>query len=125
MDTHLSTLAQEWVAAWNARDLERVLALYTEDASMASPYIRAMGLSETGRLRGKDALRGYWGEALPNHPNLHFELKGVSSGPTASSSSTGTIAAPRCANTSASAGTVKLSRVLRIICRWVQPEIML
>ncbi len=81
MDTHLSTLAQEWVAAWNARDLERVLALYTEDASMASPYIRAMGLSETGRLRGKDALRGYWGEALPNHPNLHFELKGVFVGP--------------------------------------------
>ena len=48
---------------------------------MASPYIRAMGLSETGRLHGKDALRGYWGEALPNHPDLHFDLKAVFAGP--------------------------------------------
>lgn len=81
MDTDLNALAHEWVAAWNARDLERVLALYAADASMASPYIAAMGLSETGRLHGKAALRGYWGKALPNHPNLHFDLKGVFVGP--------------------------------------------
>lgn len=78
---NLNALAREWVAAWNAHDLERVLALYAEESSMASPYIRAMGLSETGRLHGKDALRGYWGKALPNHPNLHFDLNGVFVGP--------------------------------------------
>ncbi len=77
MDADLNALALEWVAAWNAHDLERVLALYAEDASMASPYIRAVNLSETGRLHGKDALRGYWGRALPNHPDLYFDLKGV------------------------------------------------
>lgn len=81
MATCLSALAQEWVAAWNAHDLERVLALYSEEASMASPYIAAMGLSETGRLHGKDALRAYWGKALPNHPDLHFDLKTVFAGP--------------------------------------------
>ncbi len=81
MNADLDALAREWVAAWNAHDLDRVLALYAEDASMASPYIAAMGLSETGRLYGKDALRGYWGKALPNHPDLHFDLKGVYAGP--------------------------------------------
>lgn len=81
MDPNFEALAQEWVAAWNAHDLERVLALYAEDASMASPYIRSMGLSKTGRLHGKSALRGYWGRALPNHPDLHFDLKGVFAGP--------------------------------------------
>lgn len=81
MESDLNALAREWVAAWNAHDLERVLALYAEDASMASPYIGAMGLSEAGRLHGKDALRGYWGRALPNHPDLHFDLKAVFVGP--------------------------------------------
>ncbi len=81
MDTNLNALALEWVAAWNAHDLDRVLGLYAEDASMASPYIRAMNLSETGRLYGKDALRAYWGAALPNHPGLHFDLKAVFAGP--------------------------------------------
>jgi ketosteroid isomerase-like protein len=81
MDTDLTALAREWVAAWNARDLDRVLALYTEEATMASPYIRSMNLSETGRLHGKDALRAYWGKALPNHPDLHFDLKAIYAGP--------------------------------------------
>jgi len=81
MDADLNALALEWVSAWNAHDLERVLALYAEDASMASPYIRAMNLSETGRLQGKNALRGYWGKALPNHPDLHFDLNAVFVGP--------------------------------------------
>jgi len=32
----LKALASEWIAAWNARDLERVLAHYTNDAEMTS-----------------------------------------------------------------------------------------
>jgi ketosteroid isomerase-like protein len=31
--------AHEWVAAWNAHDLERVLSHYTEDFEMSSPFI--------------------------------------------------------------------------------------
>ena len=33
---HLAALGREWIAAWNSHDLERVLALYTEDAEMTS-----------------------------------------------------------------------------------------
>ena len=32
-------------------------------------------------VEGKAALRGYWGAALPNHPDLHFDLKGIYVGP--------------------------------------------
>ena len=31
--------AAEWVEAWNAHDLERVLSHYAEDFEMSSPYI--------------------------------------------------------------------------------------
>jgi uncharacterized protein (TIGR02246 family) len=70
----LQKLATEWIAAWNARDVERVLRLYTEDAEMTSPYIVALGFDASGTLRGKDRLRAYWSKALTLRPNLHFTL---------------------------------------------------
>lgn len=60
----LAALGRTWVEAWNARDLERVLTLYDEAAVMTSDRIPAMGFDASGTLRGKDALRAYWGKAL-------------------------------------------------------------
>jgi uncharacterized protein (TIGR02246 family) len=77
----LLKLATEWIAAWNARDLDRVLALYTDDSEMTSPYIVALGFEPGGTLRGKDALRAYWTKALTLRPNLHFTLLEAFIGP--------------------------------------------
>ena len=62
------------LSAWNSHDLERVLALYTEDAEMTSDKIQALGFEASGTLRGKDRLRAYWSTALKRVPDLHFEL---------------------------------------------------
>lgn len=70
----LHALGRDWVAAWNSGDLERVLALYAEDAEMTSDVIVALGFAESGTLRGKAALRSYWSKALTLHPDLHFSL---------------------------------------------------
>lgn len=70
----LTALGRDWIAAWNARDLERVLALYADDAEMTSDRIPAMGFDASGTLRGKDRLRAYWGKALGLLPDLRFEL---------------------------------------------------
>ena len=70
----LAALGREWVAAWNAHDLERVLALYAEDSEMTSDRIPAMGFDASGTLRGKDSIRTYWAKALTLLPDLHFEL---------------------------------------------------
>ncbi len=70
----LAALGRTWVEAWNARDLERVLALYDEDTTMTSDRIPALGFDASGTLRGKDALRAYWGKALGLLPNLQFSL---------------------------------------------------
>ena len=40
--------AQRYYAAWNARDLEAILALYAEDIEFSSPYIAALGFSPDG-----------------------------------------------------------------------------
>ena len=72
--TDLAALGREWISAWNSHDLERILALYTEDAEMTSDRIQALGLSASGTLRGKASLRMYWGKAFQLLPNLHFDL---------------------------------------------------
>src|SRR5437764_15180268 len=70
----LAALGREWIAAWNSRDLERVLTLYAEDTEMTSDRIPALGFDASGTVRGKDNLRAYWGTALQLLPNLHFDL---------------------------------------------------
>jgi ketosteroid isomerase-like protein len=70
----LAELGRTWVEAWNARDLERVLTLYDEDAVMTSDRIPMLGFDESGTVRGKDTLRAYWSKALGLVPNLHFSL---------------------------------------------------
>jgi len=72
--TRLTALGHEWIAAWNARDLERVLALYDDGFEMTSPHIHTMGFDPSGTLRGKACVREFWATALARVPDLHFEL---------------------------------------------------
>lgn len=71
---HLAALGRQWVAAWNSRDLERVLTLYDEDFEMTSDKIPALGFDASGTLRGKANVRAYWAKALQLVPGLHFDL---------------------------------------------------
>ena len=66
--------AADWIAAWNAHDLDRILGHYTEDFEMASPVIAELMGEPSGRLKGKGTVRSYWAKALARHPALHFEL---------------------------------------------------
>lgn len=77
MPDDLRGLAEAWVAAWNARDLDRILALYTDDFEMTSPAIREGGFDESGSLKGKPAVAAYWKAGLAEYTNLHFEAERV------------------------------------------------
>jgi ketosteroid isomerase-like protein len=69
-----AALGKQWIDAWNSHDLERILALYSDDSEMTSDKIPLLGLDPTGTLRGKDRLRQYWSKGLQLIPNLHFTL---------------------------------------------------
>src|SRR3954468_10157681 len=66
--------AVEWVEAWNAHDLERILSHYTEDFEMSSPYIARFMNEPSGTLKGMVRVREYWKVALSKIPDLRFEL---------------------------------------------------
>lgn len=72
--------ADEWIAAWNAHDLERILSHYTDGFEMSSPLIAQLMDEPSGTLRGKAAIRAYWTNALAQRPDLHFELANVFAG---------------------------------------------
>jgi hypothetical protein len=66
--------ATEWIAAWNSRSLDRVLAHYTDDFEFASPVIVRVVGEPSGILRGKQAVGAYWSKALAGLPNLVMTL---------------------------------------------------
>jgi hypothetical protein len=79
----MSDFAQAWVDAWNAHDVEAVLAHFHDDVVFTSPVAERVVPDSGGVVRGKAALRDYWTRALAQLPDLRFEIvavyRGVSS----------------------------------------------
>lgn len=66
--------AASWYAAWNAHDLDAMMAHYADDIEHSSPFIaRYNGDPHCRPLRGKDAVRAYFGRALERNPTLRFD----------------------------------------------------
>ena len=65
--------AEAWIAAWNRRDLEAILAHFADDAEFVSP--RAAKVTGNAFVRGQAALRDYWSRRSAEVKSLHFELE--------------------------------------------------
>jgi hypothetical protein len=72
-----SEFAASWVEAWNSRDLDRIVAQYSEDVVFSSPLIQTIGGGNSNTIRGRVALRSYFSAALCNFPSLCFRLRAV------------------------------------------------
>ena len=70
-------LAKEWIAAWNAHDLDAILTHYDEAIELTSPVAaQLLGLPD-GRVVGKTNLKAYFQRGLEAYPELRFELEDV------------------------------------------------
>lgn len=64
--------ADSWLAAWNAHDLDAIMACYSEDVEfVASTVIQRWGRND-GRLQGKTELRHHFELGLELAPDLTF-----------------------------------------------------
>ncbi len=70
-------LAKEWVAAWNAHDLEMIMTHYEEAVELTSPVAAQLLGVPDGRVVGKANLRAYFKRGLEAYPELRFELEDV------------------------------------------------
>ncbi len=75
----VNQFAAEWIAAWNAHDVEAILTHYADDVEYTSPFIAKL-TGGGATLRGKDAVRDYLRRGLAAFPELHFTLLETYSG---------------------------------------------
>src|SRR5690242_11075706 len=73
-------LAEDWIASWNARDLEAIISHYDERVELISPVAEQLLGNSNGKVSGKASLRAYFKRGLEAYPELHFELKDVLAG---------------------------------------------
>ena len=70
-------LANHWVAAWNAHDLDLIMTHYDDAVELTSPAAaQLLGISD-GRVVGKANLRAYFQRGLSAYPELRFGLQDV------------------------------------------------
>jgi predicted ester cyclase len=70
-------LAEHWVGAWNAHDLELILTHYEEDVELTSPVAAQLLGTADGKVVGKASLRAYFQRGLAAYPDLYFKLEDV------------------------------------------------
>ncbi|NQX40658.1 SnoaL-like domain-containing protein [Pedobacter steynii] len=66
-------IAQQWFDAFNAHNLESLLALYDEEAIHFSPKLKIRQPETGGLVRGKAALREWWKDSFERLPTLHYQ----------------------------------------------------
>lgn len=75
MTDALLDMAREWLRAFNARDLDALLALYADDAVHVSPKLRERSPETKGRVAGKAALRAWWADSFARLPGLRYDVR--------------------------------------------------
>ena len=66
--------AQEWIEAWNAHDLERILSHYADPLEFTSPLVvQRLGRAD-GTIRSREELRDYFAVGVGAGSPLHFDL---------------------------------------------------
>jgi len=69
--------AEDWVLAWNAHDLDAIMAHYGSGVVLTSPVAARLLSDPSGTVTGREALRSYFQRGLEAYPNLAFELVDV------------------------------------------------
>ena len=70
-------LANHWVAAWNAHDLDLIMTHYEEAIELTSPAAAQLLGTSGGKVVGKANLEAYFQRGLEAYPELRFHLEDV------------------------------------------------
>ena len=77
MNDEARKLANDWVAAWNAHDLDLIMTHYEDAIELTSPAAAQLLGTPDGRVVGRPNLRAYFQRGLEAYPDLRFQLEDV------------------------------------------------
>jgi hypothetical protein len=72
--SELNSIADKWMTAFNAKQLEQLLSLYDDHAQHFSPKLKVRHPETQGLIKGKEAMRSWWRDAFVRLPTLKYEL---------------------------------------------------
>lgn len=70
-------LAEHWIAAWNAHDLDQIMTHYEDAIELISPAAARLLGTPDGKVVGKTNLKAYFQRGLEAYPQLHFHLADI------------------------------------------------
>jgi hypothetical protein len=76
----IRNLAEEWISAWNAHDLDAIMSHYDEAVELTSPVAAQLLRIPCGKVSGKANVSAYFQRGLEAYPELYFDLKDVLAG---------------------------------------------
>lgn len=68
------SIAFKWFDAFNAHNLEQLLALYDNNAEHFSPKLKIRKPETDGLIKGKNALRDWWQDTFDRLPTLNYKV---------------------------------------------------
>lgn len=71
---NIKEFSRDWINAWNAHDLDKILFHYADDVVFRSPVIQKLLGVPGGLIQGKTQLKEYFQTGLNKYPGLHFTL---------------------------------------------------
>lgn len=69
--------AKDWIDAWNARDLERILSHYSRNVVFEAQTVKTRWSKPDGRLEGIEELREHFARGLELASEMKFHLEQV------------------------------------------------
>ncbi len=69
--------ANDWIKAWNAHDLEKIISHYDENIEYYSMFLTKLSDNKSGKIVGKKSVKKYLKKGLKAYPNLYFKLENV------------------------------------------------
>ncbi|WP_317170614.1 nuclear transport factor 2 family protein, partial [Tenacibaculum finnmarkense] len=73
----LQSIAFRWFETFNNKELEKLLALYDDEATHFSPKLKIHKPQTNGLVVGKEAMRSWWQDAFDRLPSLHYKVKSL------------------------------------------------
>ncbi len=77
----LKAIAEDWIGAWNAKDLDRIMGHYDEEVEFEANTVVSRWNMPQGKLKGRPELREHFRLGLLYAPQLTFTLEQVFSAP--------------------------------------------
>ncbi len=72
--------ATSWYAAWNAHDIDAIMACYDDQIEHSSPFIKRYNGTDDLSIKGIAGVRDYFARALERNPTLRFDPMHVTTG---------------------------------------------